>query len=88
MASARSPIFGSMRVMVSSQESLSLGVTRLMLDPFAENIPEAGKLPKIIDEWLVQQVVDGKDTEAIMRSLQLSEEEKARVSQATVAFAR
>ncbi|EIW72270.1 hypothetical protein M231_04954 [Tremella mesenterica] len=45
-------------------------------DPFAEEQREGGRLPKILDDWLIAQVNAGKDTESIMKLLQMSDEEK------------
>lgn len=41
---------------------------------------ESGKLPKVIDDWLVGQIAAGKDTEEIRKALTLTENEKAEVS--------
>jgi hypothetical protein len=42
---------------------------------------ESGKLPKVIDDWLVGQIAAGKDTEEIRKALTLTENEKAEVSE-------
>lgn len=46
-------------------------------DAYADDELESGRLPKVIDEWLVAQIEAGKDTDAIRRSLMMTEEEKS-----------
>lgn len=55
-------------------------MAKLMSDPFGEDELESGRLPKIIDDWLIAQIHAGKDTEAIRKVLSMSEEEKEEVS--------
>lgn len=45
-------------------------------DAYAEDELESGRLPKVIDEWLVSQIQQGKDTDQIRRALMMPEEEK------------
>jgi hypothetical protein len=46
-------------------------------DAYADDELESGRLPKVIDEWLVAQIEAGKDTDEIRRSLMMTDEEKA-----------
>lgn len=50
------------------------------VDPFAENEHNSGRLPKVIDDWLVSQIEAGRDTDSIRKLLQMSEEDKQAVS--------
>lgn len=45
-------------------------------DAFDEHELESGRLPKVIDEWLVAQIQAGKDTDDIRRALIKAEEDK------------
>lgn len=45
-------------------------------DAYADDELESGRLPKVIDEWLVAQIQAGKDTDEIRRSLMMTDEEK------------
>jgi hypothetical protein len=45
-------------------------------DAYADDELESGRLPKIIDEWLVAQIQAGKDTDEIRRALMMPEDEK------------
>ncbi|BEJ11383.1 hypothetical protein CspHIS471_0108050 [Cutaneotrichosporon sp. HIS471] len=46
-------------------------------DAYADDELESGRLPKVIDEWLVAQIHAGKDTDEIRRALMMPEDEKA-----------
>ncbi|GMK54775.1 hypothetical protein CspeluHIS016_0113610 [Cutaneotrichosporon spelunceum] len=46
-------------------------------DAYADDELESGRLPKVIDEWLVSQIQAGKDTDEIRRALMMPEDEKA-----------
>jgi hypothetical protein len=46
-------------------------------DAYADDELESGRLPKVIDEWLVAQISAGKDTDEIRRSLMMTDDEKA-----------
>lgn len=45
-------------------------------DAYADDELESGRLPKVIDEWLVAQIEAGKDTDEIRRSLMMTDDEK------------
>ncbi|CAK9785989.1 hypothetical protein CC85DRAFT_285681 [Cutaneotrichosporon oleaginosum] len=45
-------------------------------DAYADDELESGRLPKVIDEWLVAQIQAGKDTDEIRRALMMPEDEK------------
>jgi hypothetical protein len=45
-------------------------------DPYAEGEHDTGRLPKIIDDWIVSQIQAGKGPEDIRRLLQMTPEEK------------
>ena len=49
-------------------------------DPFADDELDSGRLPKVVDDWLVAQIKAGKDTDAIRKVLNISEEEKTEAS--------
>ncbi|KAL1409967.1 hypothetical protein Q8F55_003966 [Vanrija albida] len=51
-------------------------------DAYADDELESGRLPKVIDEWLVAQIQAGKDTDEIRRSLTMTDEEKSAYLQA------
>lgn len=52
-----------------------------ILEAYGDAELESGKLPKVIDDWLVGQIAAGKDTEEIRKALTLTENEKAEVSE-------
>jgi hypothetical protein len=52
----------------------------LMVDPYATGEYDSGRLPKVVDDWLVAQIHAGKDTDEIRKMLSLTEEEKQEVS--------
>lgn len=53
---------------------------RLMSDPFGEGEIDTGRLPKVVDDWLIAQIDAGKDTDEIRQMLSISEEAKQEVS--------
>lgn len=50
-------------------------------DPFASAELEAGRLPKVVDDWLNQQILDGFTVDQIRAKLDMSPEDKEEVSQ-------
>ena len=53
---------------------------QLMIDPFASEELEAGRLPKVVDDWLNEQIRAGLTVDEIRRKLEFSEEDKEEVS--------
>lgn len=51
-----------------------------MIDPFASEELEAGRLPKVVDDWLNEQIRAGATVDEIRRKLEYSEEDKEEVS--------
>lgn len=48
-------------------------------DPFASDEMESSRLPRVVDEWVVNQIHAGKSPEEIRRMLTVSDEVKAEV---------
>ncbi|ORY26694.1 hypothetical protein BCR39DRAFT_540463 [Naematelia encephala] len=45
-------------------------------DPFAEDEWDTGKLPRVVDDWLMEMIAKGKDLAQIKAALTITEEEK------------
>jgi hypothetical protein len=54
---------------------------KLMIDPFASEELEAGRLPKVVDDWLNDQIRAGLTVDEIRRKLEFTEEDKEEVCQ-------
>ncbi len=61
---------------------------KLTIDPFSDTELDTGRLPKIVDDWLIEQINKGKDTDEIRAMLSISEEAKEEVSFITLAVLR
>jgi hypothetical protein len=55
-------------------------VPQLIVDPFASEELEAGRLPKVVDDWLNDQIRAGLTVDEIRRKLEFTEEDKEEVS--------
>jgi len=51
-----------------------------MIDPFASEELEAGRLPKVVDDWLNDQIRAGLTVDEIRRKLEFTEEDKEEVN--------
>jgi hypothetical protein len=52
----------------------------LMIDPFASEELEAGRLPKVVDDWLTEQIEAGESVDSIRKKLDMKPEDKEEVS--------
>ena len=79
MGNVRSCITGSMRVMVSVYMGIWLDAS-LTTDPFSSEQVEAGRLPKVVDDWLNEQILAGETVDSIRRKLDMMPHIKEEVS--------
>lgn len=81
MGNAKSCIIGNTRVTVCARRLWDVweDVTD-RVDPFASAELEAGRLPKVVDDWLNQQILDGFTVDQIRAKLELSPEAKEEVN--------
>jgi hypothetical protein len=52
----------------------------LTVDPFSSEQVEAGRLPKVVDDWLNDQILAGESVESIRRKLDMRPDTKQEVS--------
>jgi hypothetical protein len=57
-----------------------LRVSILTIDPFSSEQVEAGRLPKVVDDWLNDQILAGESVESIRRKLDMRPDTKQEVS--------
>lgn len=48
-------------------------------DPFSEEELDTGRVPKVVDDWLVEQIRKGKDTDEIRAMLSIPDVAKQEV---------